>query len=343
VVHYALFDLKLPVVALVWGAARVLALVAGRQERPSGDELGNPCRRTGSPETLRRTDRCVETAEMDQPWGLSGPQFTAVYIAGFIASVVIVFVVQAMLIRTDARTTGAETPLEVYQAAYLAGGPNRVIETAIAGLALREQILVARRGRLTAVRDATPFGPVEAAVCQELTPTASQGRVLSRLRRHPSVEAIADQVRSRGLLLAPSRALLWRLVLLVPVAVWCVGLARAVNGADLGRPVGNLKMLLLITGMVTVILMLTRWLAARNQPSAAGRSAVRQLRQRHRTRPTPDVGVQVAGVAVLGFTALADPVLRSALVTSTGSGSGGDGGGGGGGGGGGCGGGGCGG
>jgi uncharacterized protein (TIGR04222 family) len=144
---------------------------------------------------------------MDQPWGLSGPQFTAVYIAGYVASVVIVLVVQAVLTRTDARAAGSETPLEVYQAAYLAGGPNRVVETAIAGLALRDQILVARRWRLTAVHGATPFGPVEAAVCHELTltPTASQGRVLSRLRRHPSVEAIADQVRSRGLLLAPAR------------------------------------------------------------------------------------------------------------------------------------------
>jgi uncharacterized protein (TIGR04222 family) len=270
---------------------------------------------------------------VDQPWGLSGPQFIAVYIAGYIASVVIVFLVQAVLTRTDAGAAHTVPPLDVYQTAYLAGGPLRVVETAIAGLALRDQILVARRGRLTAVQGATPFGPIEAAVCHELTPTASKGRVLSRLRRHPSVESIADQVRSHGLLLAPSRTLLWRLVLFLPAAMWCVGLVRAINGSSLHRPIGNLTSLLFITAFATVILTLPRWFAAGNQLSAAGRSTVRKLRQEHRAGPTPDIGVQVAGVAVLGFNALADPVLRSALITPTGSG-GGDGGGGGGGGGG---------
>jgi len=279
---------------------------------------------------------------MNQPWGLSGPQFTTLYIVGYLVAVVIVFAVQAVLSGTGARATAraadAQTPLDVYQAAYLAGGPNRVVQTAVAGLALREQILVARQGRLTAVRGAMPFGPVETAVCQELTPTASRARVSSRLRRHPVVEAIGDQVRSRGLLLAGSRALMWRLVLLVPVAVWCVGLVRAINGAHLGRPIGNLTALLFASALTTVILLLARWVAAGHQPSAAGRSAVRQLRRQHRAVPATDIAVQVAGVAVLGFTALADPALRSALSTSTGSGSADTGGGGGGcgGGGGGC-------
>ena len=278
---------------------------------------------------------------MNQPWGLSGPQFTALYIVGYLAAVVLVFVVQAVLTRTGARAGDVETPLDVYQAAYLAGGPNRVVETAIAGLALREQILVARQGRLTAIHGATPFGPVEAAVCQELamTSTASRARVSSRLRRHPVLEAIAEQVRSRGLVLAPARALSWRLVLFVPVAVWCVGLVRAINGAHLGRPIGNLTSLLVVSAAVTVILLLARWRAAGHQPAAAGRSAVRRLRQQHRAAPDMDISVQVAGVAVLGFTALADPALRSALSPPTGSGSdsSGDGGGGGcGGGGGGC-------
>ena len=277
---------------------------------------------------------------MNQPWGLSGPQFTALYVVGYLAAVVIVFVVQAVLTRTGARAADAGTPLDVYQAAYLAGGPNRVVETAIAGLALREQILVARQGRLTAVHGATPFGPVEAAVCQELTmtSTASRTRVSSRLRHHPVVEAIAEQVRSRGLVLAPARAMIWRLVLFVPVAVWGVGLVRAINGANLGRPTGNLTALLFASAIATVILLLARR-GAGHQPSAAGRAAVRQLRRQHRAAPEADIAVQVAGVAVLGFTALADPALRSALSPSTGSGgdSGGDGGGGGcGGGGGGC-------
>lgn len=251
---------------------------------------------------------------MDQPWGLSGPQFTGLYIAGFVASVVVVFVVQGVLARIGSRAAGADVRLDVYQAAYVAGGPARVVDTAIAGLALRDQILVARGGRLTAVSGARAFGPVEAAVCQELNPTASRAAVVSRLRRHPVVEAIGDQMRSRGLMF--ERALPWRLVLLLPVAVWVVGLVRAVNGAHLGRPIGNLTALLLFSGIVTLIVLAARW-SVRNRASAAGRFAVRRLREQHQESPV--VAAQVAGVAVLGFTALADPALRSALVTSSGS------------------------
>jgi uncharacterized protein (TIGR04222 family) len=165
---------------------------------------------------------------------------------------------------------------------------------------------------------------------------------LSRLRRHPSVEAIGHQVRSLGLLLTSSRVLVWRLVLVLPVVVWCVGLVRVINGAHLGRPIGNLEGLLFGSGLVTVVLLLARLRGAHNQPSDAGRSAIGRLRERHRTVPAADVGMQVAGVAMLGFSALSDPWLRSALHTSSGSGgdSGGAGGGGGcgggGGGGGGC-------
>jgi uncharacterized protein (TIGR04222 family) len=281
---------------------------------------------------------------MNQPWGLSGPQFTGLYIALFVAAIVLVFVMQLVLTRADRRSADTGIPLDTYQIAYLSGGPSRVLETAIAGLALRDQILVARRGKLTAVHGASPNGPVEAAVYHELTmtDTAPQGRILHRLRHHAAVEAIRDQVRSLGLLLSPSRLLLWRLVMLLPVAVWCVGLVRAINGAHLGRPIGNLTTLLIITAFATAIVVLGRWFSASNQPSAAGRTVLRRLRRERLDRKAAragDVDVQVAGVAVLGFTALADPALRSALFTSTGSGGGGgDGGGGGGcgGGGGGC-------
>lgn len=88
---------------------------------------------------------------------------------------------------------GSEMPPDVYQVAYFYGGRDRVVETAIAGLVLREQIRVFPSGRLTVVRGATPFGPVEVAVCGELralSPTVS--RMVSRLRSHRSVKAVVD-------------------------------------------------------------------------------------------------------------------------------------------------------
>lgn len=239
------------------------------------------------------------------------------YIAGYLASLMIVLVVQAVLTRTGTRAAGIETRLDVYQVACLAGGPDRVVETAIAGLVLREQLLVTGSGRLTVVRGAAPFGPVEVAVCQELVALArTVSRVVSRLRFHRSVEAVVDQVRSRGLLLVRSRVRLWRLVLFVPVVVWCVGLVGALNSGSSGRPVGVVTGPLVVGGVVTVVLMPTRWWTARRRPSAAGRFAVGRLRELHRTGSTADIGVRVAGVAVLGFAAVADPALRSTLVRS---------------------------
>lgn len=266
---------------------------------------------------------------MGQPWGLSGPEFIGLYVVGFLVSLLLVYVVQAKLSGRGSRAAGSDVRLDAYQAAHVAGGPARVVDTAIAGLALNDQLLVARGGKLTAVSGAGATGPVEAAVYGVLNPTASRSAVLRRLRHHPAITAIGDQVRARGLLLDRSRVLPWRLVLLLPVAVWCVGLARDINGVRLHRATNNLTALLVMSAAVTVVVLLARF-RTRHRPSAAGRQAVRQLRQEYEAQHVGSTAVtgtvaapQVLGVALLGFTALTDPALRAALVTSSGS-SGGD-------------------
>jgi uncharacterized protein (TIGR04222 family) len=284
---------------------------------------------------------------MDQPWGLSGPQFLAVYAIGFVAVLVLMFVLQAIVARAGG-ASGADGSLDTYQAAYLAGGWRRVVDTAIAGLALRDQVLVSRGGRLTLASGAIGDTAVEAAVCGALAATTSRSSVYRRVRRHPAVLAVERQVRSRGLLLDAGRRIVWRFLVLLPVSAFAVGVARAVNGQRLHRPINNLLVLLFFSFIVLVWVLVAR-LRARGRLSAAGRAALRPLRAEHRSRGARDASLQfqLAGVAVLGFTAIADPSLRTALITSPSSGSssgGSDGGsscGGGGCGGGGCGGGGC--
>jgi uncharacterized protein (TIGR04222 family) len=256
---------------------------------------------------------------MDQPWGLSGPQFLAVYLIGFVAALVLMFVLQAAISRAGAR--GVDVELDVYQAAYLASGWRRVVDTAIAGLALRDQILVARGGRLTLASGAIGDTPVELAVCGALGGTTSRPSVYRRVRRHPAVRSVGEQMRSRGLLLDGARRVLWRLVVLLPVAVWLVGLARVRNGEKLHRPTGNLVGLLAVTVVVLLWVLVTR-LRAGNRLSPAGRAALRQVRGEHRSvRGDGGLQWQLTGVAVLGFTAISDPSLRMALVSSPSSGS----------------------
>lgn len=286
---------------------------------------------------------------VSQPWGLSGPEFTGLYVVGFVVSLVIVFGGRALLSRQDFRTSNTNVPLvDVYQAAFLAGGPRRVVDTAIVTLALHEQVLVARGGRITAVTGAAVSGPIESAVYQELHPAESRPALHRRLRDHPAVTSIGDHLRAQGLLLNDSRQLLWRLVVLAPVAVGLIGVARAVNGAYLHRPIGNLVALLVMTAAV-IFFLLRIGFSAQQRPSPRGREAVRRVRQECRECRGAATGVlrgatwepQVVGVAVLGFTGLTDPDLRAALFSPTGNNWGGDSGGagagcGGGGGGGGC-------
>jgi uncharacterized protein (TIGR04222 family) len=156
---------------------------------------------------------------MDHPWELSGPQFPELYVIGFLSTLVVMFGVQAALTRLGSRQGSHDVQLDAYQAAYLAGGHRRLLDTAIAALALRGQILVSRDGKLTMVSDASGHGPVELAVCAALNGTTSRSRVHKQMRRDPAVPAIDERVRSRGRLLDGMRALWWRVVLLIPVAV----------------------------------------------------------------------------------------------------------------------------
>ena len=91
---------------------------------------------------------------------------------------------------TDAQPD-RDTPIDVYHAAFVAGGTRRMVDVAIAHLALRNQILVSRHGQLTAVQGAQVSGSVETAVYRTLTPTASGAAVYQRLDHDPDIEAVA--------------------------------------------------------------------------------------------------------------------------------------------------------
>ncbi|HEU5472599.1 MAG TPA: TIGR04222 domain-containing membrane protein [Actinophytocola sp.] len=276
---------------------------------------------------------------MEEPWGLSGPEFLLLYGLGFPAALVLMFVVQAALTRIGSQRGADDIRLDNYQAAYLAGGHRRLVDTAIAALALNGQAFVSRGGRLTAANDVPGDGPVEIAVCAAIHAGANKrSTVYQRMRQHPATRSVYRQLRSRGLLLDGNRLFLWRLVLLPPIALFLVGVARMVNGVRLDRPTGTLLLLLIVTGGALI------WIVVRRVPAATRRTpvgwaALRRLRREHKARsrtaaesePAPQW--QVAGVAVLGFAAINDPTLRSALnstpAAAAGGGGGGDGGGGG--------------
>jgi uncharacterized protein (TIGR04222 family) len=243
---------------------------------------------------------------MDQPW--SSSQFLVLYSVGFYATLILTFVVQGLLTRVGSRRGVDDLRPDVWQGAFVAGGYRRVVDTAIAALVMRDQVLVSRRGVLTLVGGALPGGPIERAVCAALCGTTSYRTVLRRLRYDPAMLAVEEQARSRGLMLGGVRAVWWYLVMLPFLAIAGVGLIIGNADPDLVR-------LVFLSGAIVAVLSFR--LRIRHRCSPAGRAVVRQLTQVYESRPAPE-GAAVAGVAVMGFHAVHSLDLRWALQKSAG-------------------------
>src|SRR5689334_5130950 len=98
---------------------------------------------------------------MSEPWGITGPQFINLYIAGLALAVGLTIVWQLVLRRAAAPPN--QGPLTVEQIAFLAGGPNRVTDTALAALIDRGAVRTRRGGGLYAVTSGDAKTPVEEA------------------------------------------------------------------------------------------------------------------------------------------------------------------------------------
>ncbi|HET9141879.1 TIGR04222 domain-containing membrane protein [Actinophytocola sp.] len=252
-----------------------------------------------------------------EPWGISGPLFVVLYDVIFAGSVILMLLVQKVLTRAGSGRGADTAELDVYEAAHLAGGVRRLVDTAIAALAIRGLVHVSRDGRLTVTGDAGGAGPIETAVATELRRNPLRSVVYAMVRNAPAVRAVDRRLRSRGLLLGGSRALLWRLVAVPPVVVFAIGILRLVNGLALGRPIESLVLSLLLSLGVLIWVFFTMRSQDR-QVTPLGRAVLDRLRLRHRqqTGGRRDVPAdwQLTGVALVGYAAVADPILRAALA-----------------------------
>ncbi|WP_329160735.1 TIGR04222 domain-containing membrane protein [Streptomyces sp. NBC_01717] len=101
--------------------------------------------------------------------------------------------------------------LSPYDAAFLAGGPERVVETALHALwGSDNNVVIGSGGRLRLPEPWTgPEHPVERAVVEKWRTSGSTTPTLLRVRavRAVAVREIGDRLVSYGLLMAPRRAL----------------------------------------------------------------------------------------------------------------------------------------
>ncbi|TVT29961.1 TIGR04222 domain-containing membrane protein [Amycolatopsis rhizosphaerae] len=243
-----------------------------------------------------------------EPWGLSGPAFLGVY-AG---SLVVALVLTALLRRRKPwrRVRAGQQPLSLWETAYLTGGPERVVDSAIASLIRQERLRARSYGLLQPIGDALPADPVERAVFEAVS--AAQRLSLTKTRkeagRRRAVRAVEASLARRGLLV---RSRLDALFTASPVfAVAAVGVARLVNGIRLHRPVGLLVVFLLVTGAVLFFL-LRRPSPRHTRAGLKARQAA--LRPGPTPVPLPALAGAVGPVVLGGLAAYPDTVIKTAL------------------------------
>lgn len=142
-----------------------------------------------------------------------------------------------------------------------------------------------------------------------------------RVRDHPALRAIEGQVRSRGLLLAGTHALLWWLTRLLPVVVAAVGLVHALTGYQSHRQASDLT-IMLVAFALPLFWVVLGWLEPYRRPTPLGRAVLHRLEQRYRVNDTGhakhlererkhgreiEPWDPVAAVGVLGFIAIPAP------------------------------------
>ncbi|WP_406629455.1 TIGR04222 domain-containing membrane protein [Amycolatopsis sp. WGS_07] len=274
---------------------------------------------------------------MDEPWGISGPQFLLIY--GLALAVVLVVQLSwPSFARSRKRNAPAtvEAPLrpDVYQLAYLAGGADRAVDTAIATLLEQELLRVSSKGKLSAIGK-RPRNGLERAVhdaAQGGTATVAKMRTATVVQ--PEVNKIREDLERRGLVTVAGDGLdSFRAgVVAVYGVLLVIGIARAVNGAQLDRPIGGLIALLVVAGTLTLIAFSSRKARQTARPTDAGHAIVVQAKEEARAaqeRPEEFAAASrgggvlfagAAGVVALGGIALyPDDEMSTALLSGGGS------------------------
>lgn len=110
-----------------------------------------------------------------------------------------------------ARGGAGGTVHDLHEAAFLNGGPGRVVDTALTAMKADGRLAVGGPG-IVAVQRAEARDPVERAVLQEhaMAPSGALHTLREAVMRHPAVQEVGDGLAARGLLAAPAGSRTWR-------------------------------------------------------------------------------------------------------------------------------------
>ncbi|MFF1508124.1 TIGR04222 domain-containing membrane protein [Streptomyces sp. NPDC058326] len=204
-----------------------------------------------------------------------------------------------------------------YEAAFLNGGPARVVDTALAALQADGRLAVGGPGIVAVVRP-TAYDPVERAVLQAhaAAPHGALHHLRLAVMRHPAVQEIGEGLAARGLVVHPAvrRTTVRWCVAVGLTAFVLLPVSALLTAVDLATDVGSSVPFILKVLPVLFACVITAFvcgsLSAR-QITPAGRAAVSGYGRAH--AHLGDAGLLVA---LYGLRALPDPVLREQLVAA---------------------------
>ena len=270
------------------------------------------------------------------PLNLPGPAFLAFYLILLASAAIIAILVRRWLVAGGDDRPPPRMQLDAYEAAFLSGGEDAVVDTAIAMLVQRQALKASSASRSLTTCGPLPRDahPAEQAVYSAVT---SQYKPVQDVRAAAkrSVAHIADRLKMMGLILSDAR---WQMVRIIPalilVAVLVVAIAKIYIGMSRNRPVTFLELLAAVTGLIA-------WMFFKSRPRVTplGEQALEQLKidnvALHTTaRSRPQLlapgdmafAIGLFGVASLPFADATWTELRQALspppVVGSGSSSG---------------------
>jgi uncharacterized protein (TIGR04222 family) len=220
----------------------------------------------------------------------------------------------------DVRSIGAGRELTLYETAFLAGGPYRVADLALAAMHLRRRLLLAHTGWVTVV-DPEGHDEMERAVIRAIGPLGQSpiSPIRTAAAGADTVRALADRLVAAGLALpggagtdvaAAVRAV--RGAALLVVAMGAVTLLMPGQEHGPGGPVVSLLGWFGLPLALTVGCLAIARMEIHPYSSWASPAGQRLLAE----NDVPDAGAHhdvLAAIAVRGVRAVDDPALRAAL------------------------------
>ncbi|MFE0692651.1 TIGR04222 domain-containing membrane protein [Streptomyces sp. NPDC058869] len=241
------------------------------------------------------------------------------------ATFVVVVSSVLLVVRTVAERSRRPSPgpgaavHDLYEAAFLNGGPARAVDTALTALHADGRLAVGGPG-IVAVRRAQVNDPVERAVLQELAaaPNGALHVLREAVMRHPAIQEVGDGLAARGLMVPPHRlrplrrwGLVQGVACLVALPVSLVLTFVQFAAADsAGFPVPFLVTMLpaIVIGACTGLIVAA---SSASRLTTSGRHAALSFRTSCAQGAAP-----ARLVAALGLRALPDPVFQAQLATA---------------------------